>query len=95
MPRVVAIAQLVVLNQDFDAVFPFCSAPATGNNSPETAGGVVFAGNSLISFKPGICSKCFRLFEMSGIEWRIAQVAIQRSFAATTTPAGKDARTLP
>ena len=55
----------------------------------------VFDGDSLISSKPGTRSKCFLLFVMSGMACRIAHAAIQRSLAATTMPAGSDARTRP
>jgi hypothetical protein len=50
-----------------------------------TAG--VFSSAKLISCKPEIFSKCLRLFDIKGTEWRSAQAAIQRSLSATTIPA--------
>jgi len=71
------------------------AGPGGLNKSPGTGTGAVFAGVSLIRVRPGIFSKCFLLFEMSGIVWRIAHEAIQRSFGATTNPGGSDARSFP
>jgi hypothetical protein len=43
------------------------AGPGDLNKSPDVGTGAVFAGTSLISFRPGILSKCFRLFEISEI----------------------------
>src|ERR1035441_3567047 len=74
----------------FDESFCLSSPVASAGlkRSPDTGIGAIFDGVSLIRIRLGIRSKCFRLFVISVIEWRMAHDAIQRSFGATTTPAG-------
>jgi hypothetical protein len=60
---------------------PSCYVPPVGSSKSLAFSGCFGVLTSVMTLRPGMRAKCFALCVSSGMEWRSAHAAIQRSFA--------------